>query len=110
VSASSPEAWGSLRGQQGVRAAEKEVLCCGHKSGQGSAHGTLLLQGQGRDTLVLVGGGDDHLDGGDGRDERGGCRWRSRRRRGDVDPRGVGDGGEAWRGMTMGTASAAPRG
>jgi hypothetical protein len=77
------------------RASEEQALCGGHLSGQGDAHGTLLLQGQGRGMLARLGGGDSRLDGGDGRDEHGGCGRGSRRRRGDVGPCGVGDGGEA---------------
>jgi hypothetical protein len=62
----------------GGRAATEEALRGGHLSGQGDAHGTLLLQGKGRNTLALLRGGDGRLDSGDGRNQHGGDGWRGR--------------------------------
>jgi hypothetical protein len=77
------------------RIAEDEALRGGHLGDhyQGGTHGTLLLQGDGRD--------DGRLDGGDGRDERQGNGWRSRRRRDDVGPRGVGETGRGSTGTLL---------
>jgi hypothetical protein len=73
------------------RMAEDEALSGGHLGGQGGAHDTLLLQGEGHGVLVLLRGSHDVLDRGDGGDQRGvggGCR-----RCGSSE-------GEAWRGST----------
>jgi hypothetical protein len=53
--------------------------------GQSGAHGTFLLQGKRRGAFALLGGSNSHLNGGDGRDKRRGCRW-SRQGRDGVGP------------------------
>jgi hypothetical protein len=63
-----------------------------HMSGQGGAHGALLLQGKGRESLALLRGGDDRLYGGDGRNQLGGDGWRGRRGHDDVGPCGLSEG------------------
>ena len=63
----------------------------GQLGDQGGARGPLMCQGQGRDALALLGGSDGSLDGGDGGDERGGCRWSSHRGRAGVSPCGIGE-------------------
>jgi hypothetical protein len=50
------------------RRAEDEALHDVHLGGQSGAHGSLMLQGEGRGALALLRGG---LDGGDGGDQRG---------------------------------------
>jgi hypothetical protein len=61
--------WRGLMDDQ--RMPEDEVLHGGHLRGQGSAHGTLLLQSEGRSALVLWRGIHDGLARGDGCDQRG---------------------------------------
>jgi hypothetical protein len=63
----------------------------GKLGGKGGARGPLMCQGQGRNALALLGGSDGSLDGGDGGDERGGCRWSSHRGRTGVSPCGIGE-------------------
>jgi hypothetical protein len=49
---------------------EEESLSGSHLGGQSSAHGTLLLQGEGRSALAVEGSLHGCLDSGDGRDQR----------------------------------------
>jgi hypothetical protein len=46
------------------RMTEDEALRGGHLGGQSSAHGMLVLQGEGRGALALLRGSHDGLDGG----------------------------------------------
>jgi hypothetical protein len=55
-----PGGMGSLRGhwRRGGSATKEEALRSGHMSGQGGAHGALLLQREGHGALALLGGSD----------------------------------------------------
>lgn len=67
----------SLMGDR--RMVEDEALCDSHLGDQGDAHGTLLLQGEGRGALTLLRGSHGYLGCGDGGDQRevgGRCRRR----------------------------------
>jgi hypothetical protein len=81
------------------RMGEDETLRGGHLGSQGYAHGTLVLQGEGRSSLALLRGSHDGLDGGDGGDQRG-VGGERRRGRDDVVLGGYNEGGKAQRGAS----------
>jgi hypothetical protein len=58
---------GSLRAIGGSSTAKEEALSGDHLSGQGGAHDTFVLQGEGCRMFTLLRGDHDSLDGGKGR-------------------------------------------
>jgi hypothetical protein len=82
------------------RMVEDEALRGSHLGGQSSAHGMLLLQGEGRGMLAVPGGSHNSLDHGDSRNQCRGSRRRSGRGSNDVGPCRSSKGREARRGTT----------